>query len=76
MQYLVKLSQYIRNRRKSLGISLNQFCIENEIDSSCLSKFENQKQQVLISSLIKIANGFNQTLAEFLTEFEKELKND
>ena len=73
MQYLNKLSLYIKKRRKELGVSLNRFCIENEIDSSCLSKFENQKQQILPLTLIKIANGFNQSLAEFLTDFEKEL---
>ncbi|MDD3437594.1 MAG: helix-turn-helix transcriptional regulator [Candidatus Gastranaerophilales bacterium] len=74
MQYLNKLSLYVKKRRKALGISLNRFCIDNEIDSSCLSKFENQKQQVLTSTLIKIAKGFNQTLAEFLADFEKEIK--
>lgn len=72
MQYLKKLSLYVKKRRRALGVSLNRFCIESEIDSASLSKFENQKQQVAISTLVKIASGFGQTPGEFLTDFEKE----
>lgn len=72
MQYLEKLACYIKKRRLYLGESLNQFCIECEIETSALSRFENNLQSMKIPNLIKIANRFGQTLAEFLTDFEKE----
>ena len=70
MQY-DKLGLYIKQKREKVSISLNRFSIDNDIDSAILSRIENLKQNIKLNILVKIANGFNQTPAEFLTEFEK-----
>ncbi len=71
MQYK-NLGKYIRQRRESLKISLNEFAIENDIDPAILSRIETLKQNIKLNILEKIAQGFNKTPAQFLTEFEKE----
>jgi len=73
MQY-EKLGLYIKNKRNEFNISLNQFAFTNDIDPAILSRIENLKQGVKINILVKIANGFNQTPAEFLCEFENYIK--
>lgn len=73
MQY-DELGLYIKQRREKEAISLNKFAIDNDIDSAILSRIENLKQNIKLNILVKIANGFNQTPAEFLTEFEKNNK--
>ena len=70
MQYRF-LGQYIKNKRINAGFTLNAFAIANDIDSAILSRIENLKQNIKLNILEKIANGFNQTPAEFLTEFEQ-----
>jgi len=70
-----KLGLYIKKKRLATGLGLNQFCIEYEISSNTLSQYENNKREPKISKLEKIAKAFNQTLIEFLTDFEKELPN-
>ena len=70
MQY-DKLGLYIKQKREKENISLNKFAINNDIDSAILSRIENLKQNIKLNVLVKIANGFNQSPADFLTEFEK-----
>lgn len=74
MQYYKKISSYIKKRRLEKGISLNEFCIENELEAATLSRYENNKRKINLPNLVKIAKGFDQTVAEFLTDFEKEFK--
>ncbi len=69
MQYKL-IGKYIRNKRIKAGISLNNFALANEIDPAILSRIENLQQNIKLNILEKIAKGFNQTPAEFLTEFE------
>ncbi len=69
MQYSV-LGKYIKNERKKLNISLNEFALITDVDSAILSRIENLKQDIKMNVLKKIANGFNKTPAQFLTEFE------
>lgn len=69
MQYK-QIGKYIRNKRVKTGASLNSFAVANEIDPAILSRIENLQQNIKLNILEKIANGFNQTPAEFLTEFE------
>ena len=73
MQY-DELGKYIKEKRLAKGQSLNQFAIENEIDPAILSRIENLKQGIKLQVLVNIARGFQNTPAEFLTEFEKENK--
>ena len=69
MQY-EQIGKYIRNKRVKAGTSLNSFALANEIDPAILSRIENLQQNIKLNILEKIAHGFNQTPAEFLTEFE------
>lgn len=66
-----ELGLYIRNRRKSLNKSLNEFAVEIDVDSAILSRIENLKQDIKLTILRKIAGGFGQKTSEFLLEFEK-----
>lgn len=74
MQYQ-NLGLFIKEKRMALGLSLNQFAFNNDIDSAILSRIENLKQNIKLNILINIAQGFNQTPAEFLGEFENFYKN-
>lgn len=65
-----ELGKYIKLKRESAKISLNNFAINNDIDPAILSRIENLKQNIKLNILEKIANGFNKSPAEFLTEFE------
>ncbi len=69
MQYR-DFGKYIREKRKSIGKTLNGFAIENDIEPAILSRIENQYQDIKLNILIKIANGFNKSAGEFLTEYE------
>ena len=69
MQYN-ELGKYIKNKRTSMGITLNKFAIDNDIEPAILSRIENQKQDIKIGILVKISNGFKTTPAKFLSEFE------
>lgn len=48
-----------------MGISLNKFAINNDIDPAILSRIENLKQDIKMGILTKIANGFATTPARF-----------
>ena len=67
------LGKYIKQKRIKLDVALNQFAFENDIDPAILSRIENLKQGIKINILEKIAQGFKQTPAEFLKEFEENI---
>ncbi len=70
MQYK-NLGKYIRIKREAMKVSLNEFAFANDIDPAILSRIETQKQNIKLNVLEKIAQGFDKTPAEFLTEFEE-----
>lgn len=71
MQYYKNISSYIKQRRLEKGVSLNEFALDNDLEPATLSRYENGKRAINLMNLVKIAKGFNQTLAEFLTDFEE-----
>lgn len=71
MQYYENISSYIKQRRLETGVSLNEFALDNGLEPATLSRYENGKRGINLLNLVKIANGFNQTLSEFLADFEK-----
>lgn len=73
MQYN-ELGKYIKNKREELGVSLNKFAQDADIDCAILCRIENLKQGIKLNILEKIANNFNQTPAEFLKDFEDFIK--
>ena len=70
MQHYENISSYIKEKRLETGLSLNEFAFNNDLEPATLSRYENGKRAINLMNLVKIANGFNQTLAEFLTDFE------
>lgn len=64
------IGAYIKQRRTEKKISLNKFCIMNDMEPAILSRIENGLQGIKLEVLIKIAAGFNQTPAQFLLDFE------
>lgn len=70
MQYR-NLGKYIRIKREAMKVSLNEFAFANDIDPAILSRIETQKQNIKLNVLEKIAQGFDKTPAELLTEFEE-----
>ena len=68
-----KGQKFVRNKRMKLGLSLNAFAIDCEIDKATLSNFERNKSDIVFQNFVKIAKGFNFTPAELLCEYEKEI---
>ena len=57
MQYS-ELGKYIKLKREELGLSLNKFAQEADVDCAILCRIENQKQGIKMNILEKIANNF------------------
>jgi len=72
MQY-DKIGKFIKQKRLAIGLSLNRFAIDCDVDSAIISRIENCKQNVKLNVLEKIAAKFGQTPSEFLNEFENYL---
>ena len=66
-----EFGQYIKNKRLSLGFSLNKFAIHCEIEPATLSNFERGLSGITIDTMELIARGFDKTLGEFFTEYEQ-----
>ena len=69
MQY-ENFGNFIRTKRKSMEKSLNNFSFDCGIEPATLSNFERNKSDICFTNFIKIANGFNLTPSQLLTEFE------
>ncbi len=70
MQYS-KLGMFIKSKRETLNVSLNEFANIADVDPAIICRIENLKQGIKTDCLVKIAKVFNQTAGEFLIEFEK-----
>ena len=69
------LRDYIKLKRVSKKISLNNFAIKNGLTAASLSRIENKKYELKYTMLEKIAKGFSMSPGEFLMEYENYLKN-
>ena len=69
MQY-EDLGKYIKCKREELGLSLNKFAQEADIDCAILCRIENLKQGIKLNILEKLANNFGQTPSDFLRDYE------
>lgn len=72
MQYN-EFGKFIRHKRKNWKpqISLNEFAINNGIETSVLSRIETQKQGISLERLAQIASGFSMNVSELVAEYEK-----
>lgn len=69
MQY-DNFGTFIREKRLANNISLNCFALQNDIEPAILSRIENQKQDIKLGILTKIANGFSISLSDLIKEYE------
>lgn len=69
MQY-EDLGKFIKLKRKELGLSLNRFAVETDIDPAILCRIENLQQGIKVNILKKIADAMHTTPSKFLEEFE------
>ena len=71
MQYQ-NFGKFQRQKRESLkpNVSLNKFALNNDIEPAILSRIENMKQDVKMTTLYKIAAGYGLSGSELLREFE------
>ncbi len=67
MQY-DNFGKFLNNKRESFNpkLSLNSFAFEINIDSAILSRIENQKHDIELSVLVKIANAYGVKLSELI----------
>lgn len=72
MQY-DNFGKFLRAKRNAEKISLNEFAFNNGIEPATLSRIETSKQDIKLSTLAKIANGFRQSPSELLREYEQSL---
>lgn len=70
MQY-TNFGKFIRTKRIALGITLNNFAINNDIEPAVLSRIETGKQDIKLGVLRKIANGFEVLVSELIGEYEE-----
>ena len=73
MQYST-IGQYIRKRRIQTGKGLNTFAFDCDVDPATLSNFELGKSDIYFGNFIKIANGFDITPSQLLSDFENNIE--
>lgn len=69
MHYL-KLGKFIKEKRESFKVSLNEFANMADVDPAIICRIENLKQGIKIDCLTRIAKVFGLTSGEFLIEYE------
>lgn len=74
MQY-DNFGKFLRNKRIKAKISLNNFAFNNGIEPATLSRIETQKQDIKLSSLAKVANGYKINVSDLLYEYESTHKD-
>lgn len=73
---LKALGKVILEKRKSVKKGINKFSFEYDIGNGLLSRLENGKSDVKISTLWKIANAMGVKLSEIIKIVEAELGED
>lgn len=76
MDYIDELAKYTKKRRIEANYSLNKFCFDAEIEPASLSRYETGQRKISLEALLKIAKVYNQSLSEFLKDFEEYVKTN
>ena len=65
--------KFVRNKRLSLQpkVAQGRFALENSIEPTVMCRTELMQQDTKISTLVRIAKGFNMRASELLKEFEE-----
>lgn len=76
MQYN-EFGKFLKEKRTNLQpeVSLNKFAIDCGMESSALSRIENQKQGISLERLEQISNGYGILVSELVAEYEKQKRN-
>ncbi len=70
---LAALGKVVYKKRKEIGKGINRFSFEYDIGNGLLSRLENGKIDIKITTFWKLANALNLNLKDFVEEVEKEL---
>ncbi len=68
-----KALRYLRNNK--VQKSLRMFAYEYDIPASTLSRIENGQREAQLTTLKRIAEGFNLSLSDFIREIEITMPN-
>ncbi len=68
---LRKISKKVKRLRKENNLTQFQLSINAELDIRIIQRLEVGETDVRVSTIVKLANGFNLSLSEFL-DFSKE----
>ena len=69
MQYK-DFGKFIHEKRLDMGVSLNTFAIANNIEPATLCRIEKLQQDIKLSTIEKLAEGFNVSVSLLINEFE------
>jgi len=73
---LQAIGKVVLAQRSALSKGINKFSFEYDIGNGLLSRLENGKSDVKISTLWKLANAFNLKFSDLAKLIEKELQTD
>ena len=73
---LMALGKVVYKKRKEIGKGINRFSFEYDIGNGLLSRLENGKLDIKITTFWKLANALNLNLTDFIKEIEKELPKE
>ena len=71
---LKNLSTFVKSRRKALGLSQEAFAERSGLSLTLLRDIERKKANPTLSTLVKIAEVFDMSVAELL-DFRNDLRN-
>lgn len=69
-ELLIKLGKIIKQKRKDIGISQENFAYKIGMDRTYYSSIENGKHNISILQIEKIANGLDITISELLQDLK------
>lgn len=69
----VAIGKVILKKRTELGKGINKFSFEYDIGNGLLSRLENGKSDIKISTLWKLANAFDIKFSDLAMQIEEEL---
>ncbi len=65
-EFIIKLGNRIKTLRTSRKLTLEAFCYLNGLEPSTIMRIEKAQTKAKITTLLKIAQGFDLTLLELL----------
>ena len=73
IEYKIQFGKALRKMRTETGKSLRMFSYEYDIPCATLSRIENGTREAQLTTLKKIAEGFNLSFSEFIHKVESSM---